>query len=107
MNNDLISRAALLLVLPENLHGIIQKAPSIKPSVVCNITGGMLQGASADYPVDVYTLDFDVNGDRYVMIDGSEAYLGQEGALIEPEFVRQVIEAEEIDFETGEPVDAG
>jgi hypothetical protein len=26
----------------------------VKPQVVCNITGGILQGASSNYPVDIY-----------------------------------------------------
>lgn len=96
--SDLISRSALLAAVQAGEHTTdtivqIEAAPSIKPQVVANITGGVLQGASADYPVDVYVLDFDCNDDAGIEIDGDTAWLGQHSAKIEPDFVQRVIEA--------------
>lgn len=65
-------------------------------SVVCNITGGMLQGASSNVPVDVFCLDFDLDNDQaddVILIDGSAAILGQEGAKVDPDWVASVIDA--------------
>jgi hypothetical protein len=69
----------------------------IKPKVVCNITGGVLQGASADYPVDIYCLDFDCNEDGYnvVEFEGGKVWLGRTIAEIEPDFVAHVVELAE------------
>lgn len=99
--SDLISRQALLKALvdvsarPSSISAV-HAAPAITPQVVCNITGGVLQGASADYPVDVYALDFDYNGegrDEAIEIDGSEAWRHQDAAAVEPEWVKSVIDA--------------
>jgi hypothetical protein len=57
----------------------------IKPQVVCNITGGVLQGASSNYPVDIY-------GDNVVEIEGGKVWLGRTIAEIEPDFVAHVVE---------------
>lgn len=62
----------------------------VKPTVAANITGGVLQGASSNYPVDVYCLDF--RGDE-VEIDGGLCDLMQCGALVDPDFVEEVLEA--------------
>lgn len=66
-------------------------------TVVANISGGILQGASSNFEVDVYTLDFaDVPSDdphNVIEVDGSEAYLGQCSALVDPEFVAAVANA--------------
>jgi hypothetical protein len=66
----------------------------IKPQVVCNITGGVLQGASSNYPVDIYGLDFDCNEDGYnvVEFEGGKVWLGRTIAEIEPDFVAHVVE---------------
>jgi hypothetical protein len=87
----------------------IRAAPPIKPQVVVNISGGLNQGSSADYPVEVYTLDFDTkdgisDDSTGVEIDGEHAYVGGSSADLDPEFVRSVIEAPRIFFMTGEPV---
>ena len=106
--NDLISRAEALRLVEdyETLYNRIDRLPSVRPSVVCNITGGVLQGASSDYPLDVYSLDFETDkSDTGVVIEGSDAYLGQCSARVDPTFVQEVIEAPEVYFLTGEPVD--
>jgi hypothetical protein len=97
---DLISRQALLDAFDlsdDAVLATIHNAPAIKPQVVCNITGGLLQGASSDYPVDVYTLDFDYDGESpdsaILDPDGEEAWFGQTSAVIDPEFVRKCVEA--------------
>lgn len=99
MKRDLIDRHALLSRLngyPE-ARGIVADQPAITPQVVANISGGVLQGASANYPVDIYTLDFDDvpydNDEHVIEVEGSEAELGQCAALVDPDFVRHVINA--------------
>jgi hypothetical protein len=81
--------------LIEKLRG--QRFDRRRPQVVANISGGVLQGASSDYPVDLYTLDFDDVPDddpeNVIEVEGSRAYLGQTSTKIDPDFVRQVIEA--------------
>ena len=71
-----------------------------KVTVVANISGGILQGASSDYPVDLYTLDFDDipldDPSRVIEVEGSEAYFGECGARVDPDFVREVVEAVEV-----------
>lgn len=68
--------------------------------VVVNISGGVVQGASASAPVDLYSLDFDdidtygpdvitVPGER----EGSQAVRGECGAKVDPEWVAAVIAA--------------
>lgn len=66
-----------------------------RPTVVVNITGGVLQGASATSPVDVYALDFETNScdENLVWIEGSDAYCYEAGALVDPEFVQLVVDA--------------
>lgn len=101
--SDLISRAALIAAINSGTGEIgdvlvqIETAPAARVSLVANMTGGVLQGASSDYDnVDIYVLDFDDTdpSPNVIEIDGSEAYLMQEGADFDPEFVRQVIEAD-------------
>lgn len=67
----------------------------VSPIVVANITGGVLQGASATSPVDVYALDFETNScdENLVWIEGSDAYCYEAGALVDPEFVQLVVDA--------------
>lgn len=92
----LISLEAAVAAVSPNKWAAEQllKLTTITPSVVANITGGVLQGASADYPVDLYALDFDVGwDDDTVEIEGDPACLGQVGARVDPEFVREVLEA--------------
>jgi hypothetical protein len=107
---DLISRGALLQELyaigkRENNLGRValvcecidkaKEAPAIKPQVVANISGGILQGASSDYPVDLYTLDFEHDGaeeDELITVDGSTALFGETFIKIDPDFVDEVIE---------------
>ena len=47
--------------------------------------------------MDLYTLDFDDipldEPSRVIEVEGSEAYLGQTAALIDPKFAREVVEA--------------
>jgi hypothetical protein len=104
LGGDLISREAALLAVSEapNLATAIirlRQLAKIKPLVVANITGGVLQGASSDYRVDVYALDFDLDtfddDTTCILVDGDMAELGQAGCEVDPEFVRQVIEAPE------------
>lgn len=77
--------------------GQIKALPAVKPRVAANISGGLLQGASADYPVDIYALDFDDVPDdepeNTILLDGKRVHLGQTGCQVEPEFVRSVVEA--------------
>lgn len=86
---------------------MIDDLPAVVPQVVANISGGVLQGASSDYPVDIHTLDFEIDSfDSHatgIVVDGDEAYLGQCSTKIDPTFVREVIEAPEVYFDTGEP----
>ncbi|MGE8141782.1 hypothetical protein ACQKOE_07390 [Novosphingobium sp. NPDC080210] len=109
--SDLISRDALLEAVRSGTNPIdaISRAPVVTPQVVANISGGVLQGASCDYRVDVYCLDFDTgcldDHSTGVMIDGSDAYRYQCGAAIEPHFVSEVVEAEEVYLLTGDPVE--
>jgi hypothetical protein len=70
-------------------------ATPVKPTVVANISGGLLQGASADYPVDLYTLDFEDADDNVIEVEGSDAQLGQCSTLVDPKFVAEVVEAAE------------
>lgn len=111
---DLISRTAALEALrqisarPSSIDAI-EALPAITPKVVANISGGILQGASSDYPVDIYTLDFDVDSfdDKAtgIYVEGSRAYRHGEAAAVDPDFVTEVLDAEEIYFHNGEPVD--
>lgn len=101
--NDLISRSALLDHLRAKGYGEgwlfdqIRAAPDVTPQVVANISGGVLQGASADYRVDLYTLDFeDVpsdDDDSVITVEGSEAYLGQCASHVDATFVNHVVTA--------------
>lgn len=97
--NELISRSAVIDVLSARpyLAELIQNLPAVRPQVVANISGGVLQGASSDYPVDLYTLDFeDVPRDdpeNVIEVEGSEAFLGQCSTLIDPDFVEEVVSA--------------
>jgi hypothetical protein len=119
MADDLISRAAAIVAIRElaEHHGALKVAadvtlaelPAVVPQVVANITGGVLQGASSDFPVDLYALDFDVDtfdeDSSGIVVEGYNAYLTQMSVTdVGPDFVREVIEAEEINFSTGEPV---
>jgi hypothetical protein len=84
--------------------------PLIRPRVVANITGGVLQGASSDYPTEIYALDFEVDSfdddAEGIEIEGSNAYVTGVAAQVDADFVQLVIDAEPINFSTGEPVDA-
>lgn len=116
MKHELIDRSRLLdavdgaIALSESLKAnpklidaaqvlrqIIGEQPPVTPQVVANVSGGVLQGASADYAVDLYTLDFeDVPRDdpeSVITVEGSEAYFGQESAKVDPDFVKHVINA--------------
>ena len=100
--SDLISREAALAAIPSSVFHVIRDLPAVVPQVVCNITGGLLQGASADYPVDVYALDFDVRDEgpeELIMVPGDnvEARLGQEGALVDPGWVKAVVASPTLD----------
>jgi hypothetical protein len=78
----------------------VEGLTAIVPQVVCNITGGLLQGASSTHKVDVYALDFDICDEELsekIIVDGEEARLGQDGAEVDPEFVRKVIDAPTMD----------
>lgn len=121
---DLISRDALvaeLIQLRDNLlddpdpaafaHAMIEAAkaaPRIRPQVVANITGGVLQGASSDYPVEIHTLDFETDSfdekTTGIVVDGSTAYLGGQSANIDPDFVRSVVEADTVFIHNEVPV---
>lgn len=83
--------------------------PTVTPTVVINISGGLMQGASSTHKLDVVTLDFDTDSfsddSIGVEIDGSNAYRNTEDALIDPEFVAEVREAELIYFHDGSPVE--
>jgi hypothetical protein len=122
---DLISRQVIIDLIDAELAAIHSEAfvaglnhardlvsvePAIKPQVVANISGGVLQGASSDYPVDLYALDFDVDtfdeDSTGIIVNGDNAYLGQTSTKIDPDFIKQVVEAEEINFATGEAADA-
>lgn len=100
MTDDLISRKALLDAIASGTGEVgdimvqIEHAEAIVPTVVANISGGLLQGASADYPINVYTLDFDDIGEEHeqVVVDGDEAYPGAEDADVNPEWVATVAE---------------
>jgi hypothetical protein len=63
----------------------------LRPSVVCNITGGVLQGASANCPLDVYCLDFEEDEGGYD-VEGSPCAIYQLGARVDPEFIDEVVE---------------
>lgn len=70
-------------------------ADPIKPAVVCNITGGVLQGASSDYPIDVYCLDFDTDGandDETVEIDGGRCHATEVETQVDSLWVADVIQ---------------
>lgn len=113
--SDLISRRALEEAVLAGTGYIgdvlaqIEHAPAIKPQVVANISGGILQGASSDYPVDIYALDFEVDGacedSTGIVVDGDDAFIGQTSCVIDPDFVRGVIEAPEVYLLSGLPVE--
>lgn len=100
--SDLISRDALLEAVKSGTCTTdtiiqIEEAPAVVPQVVANISGGVLQGASCDYRVDLYTLDFDDvphdDPSRVIEVEGSSAYFSQDAACVDKEFVREVLDA--------------
>lgn len=101
---ELIDRQALRLALAahdgvdQTLLDLVDSQPSITPGVVCNIEGGMLQGASATHHVDVYALDYDTHGiiSGLIQIDDRRASLSQASARIDPDLVQQIVDAPEI-----------
>lgn len=74
-------------------------APPPRVQIVANISGGVLQGASSNYPAEIYTLDFDTDSfDEKavgILVEDNMAYLGQQSANLDPDFVKSVIEAPE------------
>lgn len=101
MTNDLISRAALLAAFldinqcvgEDAIEELITDAPAVVPVVVANITGGLLQGASATYNVDLYTLDFDESGAH---LDGDEVRISSVGCAVDPDFTASAKSAYEL-----------
>ena len=92
-------------------------APPLVPTVVINITGGMLQGASANAPVDVISLDFDHEGvpDTGLYLipaddgvgEASTAIVGGESAKVDPAWVQAVIDVEPVAPGEGDANDPG
>jgi hypothetical protein len=111
---DLIDRDALLQHLRDGGYGEgwvfdqIRLVPTIKPQIVANISGGVLQGASSDYRVDLYTLDFDLDTFDHdatgIMVDGDLSYFGQVSPKIDPDFVERVVEADTVFLHNGAQV---
>ena len=62
--------------------------------VVVNITGGLMQGASANIKgVEVYCVDYDTDGctpEEMIEVDDSEVRFGWDTADFEPDFVTEV-----------------
>lgn len=91
MTNDLISRSALLAAFlhvdqctaKDSIEELIADSPAVVPVVVANITGGILQGASATHNVDLYTLDFDEGGAE---LDGDVVGISSVGCDVDPDF---------------------
>lgn len=106
---ELLENRAQEYLHPDD-RAMLEDALNERPAVVCNISGGLLQGASANMPVDVYTLDFDIDSFdddlTGVMVDGSPAYFGEQSADVDPQFVAAMIEADEVYLKDGSPVDA-
>lgn len=115
---DLISREALLEALQGQLDiaqsepdcedlegwltsmmGSVRSAPAALVQIVANISGGVLQGASSTHRVELYALDFDTDSfdekATGIRVEDTMAYLIGETAKIDPDFVREVIEAPE------------
>jgi hypothetical protein len=91
--------------LLENINLDTKQLPAIKPQIVANISGGVLQGASSDYRVDLYTLDFDLDTFDHdatgIMVDGDLSYFGQVSPKIDPDFVERVVEADTVFLHNG------
>lgn len=111
--SELISRQAVLDAIcisttdPATIAAV-QALPVVVPQVVVNISGGLNQGASATHKVDVYTLDFDVDSfdddSTGIVVEGDNAYFGQSSADVDPDWVKEVLEAPTIFFSTGDRV---
>ncbi len=67
----------------------------VSPIVVANITGGVLQGASSNYPVEIYALDFEIDprDDACLQVEGSDAYCYGHSTVVDPGFVKEVLDA--------------
>lgn len=95
----------------QDVQSAIEALPTIKPQVVANITGGLLQGATSDHPVDVYTLDFDYDGENpegaIADPDGDEAWFGQTSAEVDPAWVQKILDAPNLAEEDAECVRCG
>lgn len=70
-------------------------ATPVRPIVVANITGGVLQGASSDYPLELYTLDFDCAWDdsEAIEVEDSMALCSSLVPQHDPKFVAEVVDA--------------
>lgn len=82
--------------LGEHEYVEIQTDELPTPTVVANLSGGVLQGASATHPVELITLDFEdvvIGEENHVVIDGSDAVRGGCSIKIDPDWVRGVAEA--------------
>lgn len=71
--------------------------PILRPTIVVNVTGGCVQGASADAPVKLVVVDYDTDGsDEVSMIPGtgeqldSTAHIIHHDVEIDPEFLLAV-----------------
>lgn len=74
----------------------VEEAPAAAParaSVVVNMSGGVLDGASCDFPADVYVVDYDDDDRPYDIPGEGTASVAQTGAKFDPEFVSEVVAA--------------
>lgn len=87
----------LAMIDPSGDPADVITIPNAPPRVVINITGGIMQGATADQPVDVYCIDYDnYDDDRAIPIlqdDGStaDATVSEQAADVDTSFVEMVV----------------
>lgn len=90
----------------DEIEEFLEKAEPTRIAIVANITGGVLQGASCNYPgVELYTLDFEHDGaddSELIEIDGDTAICSSDNPAHDPEFVQRVIDAPTLDEEEDE-----
>ena len=68
-----------------------------KPTIVVYLEGGLITGVSSDLPVNVITLDSDVEGggggdENVHEVGETEVYVAQYDALVDPEYINSVLD---------------
>lgn len=97
MSDELISRnevIALLAKHPQLKNDVYELSP-VAPKIICTVADGMVEKASANYPAEVYILDYDTEcTDRSRCIDfGGEMAARIEAVVCrDPDYVEAILE---------------